>query len=583
MLSPGATVNPFEAPVSDSTMAAKRASDESEPAAKRVASSVQPLPAACKAASNEPAPNAKCATSSARLFSTVDAYRAALRSMGQTFAADLLGNDESHLDTADAWIKNAAPHVVVAYVWQLCESYTENRDTIATMLATMPALWTIPIGDIPFVIKLYESDKAATGEMESLFLSIPDASVANCTNPNTGDTVLHYAVENMHVAVVRHLALTLRCKIAQNRAGFIALFAPMIMGSVVAEPMEEIIRIFHRVRQIDPAAYNPNMRVGDTTVLGMLVKLPYNALIDAWLDSYACDGGLDSRRQYSAIGPNLAKISTFPRQIVRECCQSGNIEALRAHVTRGLVLSEVCDHLNDIHKMSFLVYACQAESTEFVNILLDAGISVSAGCTCGRSGIPPLTYAVHKRKLDHAELLLARGAKIDQRTDYLSPVVSMLHNSLMWPHVIRLLPTLDNKAMYAYKHCDTTLYRTSLLSIAVKSGDKHLVEAFIAQNWHDAIPDESLVVAIQFNHVSVLDLLLEHKPPQTLWPFRAAIATRHDTIITRLLSYITTDRDCAICVFSDYRVGFKCKGCGKTTILSELVTGIDATIRHNVY
>ena len=152
-------------------MAAKRASEEQEPAAKRAASSVR------------------------RLFVAAEDYRRALETCKQTIAAQCYCTSDEHLDAADTWIRSQPVDVIAKAVLRLVPDYATTSHIVYGLLAAFPAAWTSIVNGEPFVCRLYDNKQNRAGEMTQLFLELCSPEGANCVD-SLGNTILYYAAGN---------------------------------------------------------------------------------------------------------------------------------------------------------------------------------------------------------------------------------------------------------------------------------------------------------------------------------------------------------------------------------------------------
>lgn len=534
-----------------------------------------------KRASDEPELGAKRAATKPYILASIDAYRLVLASAGQSLAAQLLGDNQ--LDVADKWLQDASPATIAIAVLTLCADYAQHKDIVCTLMASMPAVWTIPVDGVPFVIRLYNFEVATSSALESLFLTIPDASVATCRHPDTGDTILHYATEHMHVAVVNHLLCTLHCNVIPNKTGHHALFAPLLMATVEADPMDRIIRAFHRARQHDLMLFDPNQIVHDTTILGLLEKFPYPELIRTWLQSYSCDGATSSSRNiYSddKIAPNIAVIVAQFRNkngyaILSDSIEANDMETATKLVQNGLQIKPC----NKEHHPSLITIACRFNFTQIIPLLISYGTNPSEGCQCGKTGLPPLAFAVLNDRPDLYQFLLDNGASLYARTDIIEPIIMMIRQPSFHQRLIKQMPTIDLQRSWAIMHCPARpAMRCSLLSLCVETGNAELVSAVIANGGKDLAVDESFHVAIEREDLAMVELLLRTGTPQTLECVQKAARATNPGIFPAIIKALESNLDLARAVLLTSQPLPVCRYCHKSSYTFDWKAIIDYTI-----
>lgn len=371
----------------------------------------------------------------------------------------------------------------------LCDNYAQHATIVQQLLCEFPGAWTAPVGGIPLAIQLYTSKAGTNGDLFPLFLSATDKAIAEVQHPDTGDTVLHHAAENMHVSVVEHFLITLRCHLVANKAGHHALFAPFIAGTVEAEPMERMIRVFHRAHQRNFVLYDPNQVVSDTTILGMIAKYPYAQLLHAWTDSNACDGKISARQHIrnSMTVPSSVKAALEQSVGVdRKAKIIGYIKAndaagLRLLLQRGFLFERSCPG-GSVHAVSPLSLACELETTEMLALLLEYGANVNKGCTCGKSGILPLSAAIFRQRMAHFQMLRNHGAKFQQQEhiDDLAPLIMAMRSPMFRPTLSDVLDEIDFSVSYKRIHCQnsTTTWTIgmSIISLSFETEDLEFIQ-----------------------------------------------------------------------------------------------------------
>lgn len=526
-----------------------------------------------KRASDEPEPEAKRGAPSKRILASIDAYRLVLSNAGQALAAQLL--DDSKLDVADKWLQDAAPTAIGNAILTLCADYAQHKEIVCMLLAAMPAIWTIIVDGIPFVIRLYCLEAAQNGMLEPLFLSITDTAAIDCQHPDTGDTILHYAAENMHAEVVCHFLLNLRCKVINNKTGHHALFAPFVMGSVEAEPMERIIRAFHRARQHNLSLYDPNKVVGGVTILGLLEKCPYPNLLRVWMQSYACDGKVSHDRSIwsaSAILAHsvLATLECFRNRsgynVLLQCIYRKDVDGATKLLQDGLQIAR-CPAAG--HYVPPINIACRKNFREIIPLLISYGANPSRGCVCDVfDGIVPLTIAVYGQDFETFQLLLDNGASLRSAGGLVHPVVMMIRQPSFHAKLISLLPTIDIHRQYSVYHCESKhRIRCTMLSLCVESGNVDLVTAVLQLDGRTNIDDadESLLVAIEREDCAMVNLLLRYMTPKTCECIHRAARARDPNIFTSVFSSIQSDPVVLRTVAATSNPLVSCTGCQKQT------------------
>lgn len=107
-------------------------------------------------------------------------------------------------------------------------------------------------------------------------------------------------------------------------------------------------------------------------------------------------------------GADVSLANLSGRTLLHAAARRGNVALLQALIARGADLELVGEHLD-----SPLMHAVHSGKTEAVALLLDAGAKVNA--QVGRFGFTALTTAIQWGSLPMVELLIARGADVNQR------------------------------------------------------------------------------------------------------------------------------------------------------------------------
>lgn len=507
----------------------------------------------------DPGPQAKrtALVGGARLFDAASDYQQVLESCDQS---TIHCTSEDQIDTADRWIRGQSAAIIANAVLHIAARYPTTSHIVRALLTAFPHVWKLPVDGEPFVCRLYTSERGSAGEFASLIEDLCTSSDANCAD-SIGNTILYYATEMMHVSVVEHLLLKLRCAVPVNKQGYHALFAPLIQGSVEFEPMQRIIRAFHHARQRQEKLFNPDLVVNGMTILGWLVKYPYPELVRAWLQARDIDGVLvPGKTLWSVAAGGDCMVAADVVEIAAEFAFSVRNDPVdkafrerdttkfKQYIREGLMLQFAeppCTASK--HTSSWATYAIYYKDLELLEMVLDRGANPNFQCTCHPIQQSPLTIACTYATTDYCDVLLRYGSVVDDAAtsiSWLSPTIFMAANPVFHSHLMARISSVDVKKQYEL--CETIKPApcncfVTVLGAAITSRRAEMVRLLLAAGASPVIGVPSpLHIAIRYGACDIVRILLEHNVVPTVADMISAAKTNQVEIFDTLYAACKT-------------------------------------------